>query len=80
MAIITINSGLNNNTLYLVKDVYKYFVILIVFHLLSYTVGIKDLGILSDKLFNTNFVVFLLMVAISIKAYYLISLELLEIL
>lgn len=79
MAIITVNSNLDDNKTTMVKDIYKYLTIFTIFHLLSYSIGIKDFGILGDKLFSPNFIIFLLMVAISIKAYYLISLELLEI-
>ena len=62
----------------MVKDLYKYIVLFIVFHILSNSIEIKDYGIISGNLFNVNFVTFLLIVAISIIAYYTVALEIVE--
>ena len=60
------------------KDIYKYIIILGIFHVLSSSIEMKDYGILSKNLFNVNFVTFLLIVAISIVAYYTVALEIVE--
>ena len=78
MAIYTIDLELDNNQKNMVKDLYKYIVLFIVFHILSNSIEIKDYGIISGNLFNVNFVTFLLIVAISIIAYYTVALEIVE--
>lgn len=78
MAIYTINLELDNNQKNMVKDLYKYIVLFIVFHVLSNSIEIKDYGIMTGNLFNVNFVTFLLIIAISIIAYYTVALEIVE--
>ena len=75
MAIFTIE--LNSNPM--IKDIYKYVFLITIFHILTYTMDIKNYGLQSDILFNSDFIILLLIIAISVIAYYTIALEILEI-
>ena len=79
MAIFIIDTGLNENQTNMVQDIFKYILLFILFHLLSSTSGIKDIGLFGDKIFNEHFITFLLLLAVTLMAYYLVILELIEI-
>lgn len=79
MALITINTSLEKKDVLMVQDIIKYLSIFIIFHLFFNMTSTKSVNIMSNNLFNKNFVMFLLLVVLSFMAYYLIVLELVEI-
>lgn len=79
MALITINTSLEKKDVLMVQDIVKYLSIFIIFHLFFNMTSAKSVNIMSNNLFNKNFVMFLLLVVLSFMAYYLIVLELVEI-
>ena len=79
MALITINTSLEKKDVLMVQDIVKYLSIFIIFHLFFNMTSAKSVNIMSNNLFNKNFVMFLLLVVLSFMTYYLIVLELVEI-
>lgn len=79
MALITIITSLEKKDVLMVQDIIKYLSIFIIFHLFFNMTSAKSVNIMSNNLFNKNFVMFLLLVVLSFMAYYLIVLELVEI-
>ena len=79
MALITINTSLEKKNVLMVQDIVKYLSIFIIFHLFFNITSEKSVNIMSNNLFNKNFVMFLLLVVLSFMTYYLIVLELVEI-
>ena len=79
MALITINTSLEKKDVLMVQDIVKYLSIFIIFHLFFNMTSTKSVNIMSNNLFNKNFVMFLLLVVLSFMTYYLIVLELVEI-
>ena len=79
MAIFTIDSGLDENQTKMVQDIFKYISLFIIFHMLASLSSVKNIGIFSGKLFNEDFILFLLLLAVTFMAYYLVILELIEI-
>jgi hypothetical protein len=77
MTLLTIDTGLNQTPM--IKDIFKFTTILIILHSLYNLSDMSDIGLLSKTLFNENFIVFLLLSAISFMAYYLVVLEIFEI-
>jgi len=79
MALITINTSLEKKDVLMVQDIVKYLSIFIIFHLFFNMTSVKSVNIMSNNLFNKNFIMFLLLVVLSFMTYYLIVLELVEI-
>lgn len=81
MAIFTIDLSQYESFLFtdmnMIKDIYKYLTILIFVHILTNFTKLKNYGF-SGELFNENFCVFLLIVAIAIMAYFLVVKEILD--
>jgi len=76
MAIFTIQMGQYSK---LAQEIFKYVMLFIIFHLLLNMNGIKNLGIFSPHLFNNEFLMFLLILGLTIAIYYLIVVEIVEI-
>ncbi len=79
MAVLSIELGLDENQTHMFQDIFKYIVLLSIFHTLTSMAGVKNFGFNNAKLFNDNFISFLLILGISFMAYYLVILELIEI-
>ena len=79
MSIFIIDFGLDKNKTLMLQDICKYIYLFIAIHILVNLSELKNLGLCSNKLFNENFIVFLLLLAIAIMSYYLVLLELIEI-
>lgn len=79
MSIFIIDFGLDKNKTLMLQDICKYIYLFIVIHILVNLSELKNIGLCSNKLFNENFIVFLLLLAIAIMSYYLVLLELIEI-
>ncbi len=79
MAIFIIESGLDEKQNKMIQDIFKYLSLFIVFHILVNLSDLKNIGLFDNGMFNENFIVFLLLLAITIMAYYLVILELIDI-
>lgn len=79
MALFTIDIGLEEKQIKMVQDSFKYISLFIIFHILTTLSNFKNYGITGTKIFNENFLCFLLIVAITFMTYYLIILEIIEI-
>lgn len=79
MALFVIKSGLNEKQSNMIKEIFKYVMLLSIFHILANMMDIKKIGLFGDKLFDEKFLIFLLLIAITFMAYYLVILELIEI-
>ncbi len=77
MAIFTIDLGIEQTKM--VNDIFKYIIILSILHVLMNRSGLKNIGFMTGKIFNENFIGFLLILCISIMSYYLVVLELIDI-
>lgn len=77
MVLFKIDIGLDNNKIGMINDIYKYLSIFIIAHILINMAGMKDYGIIGN-LFNENFIIFLIIIAISVMFYYLVFLEVIE--
>lgn len=77
MALFKIDLGLDNNKIEMINYIYKYFSIFIVMHILINMSGMKSYGFIGN-LFNENFIMFMIILAISIMFYYLVFLEIIQ--
>ncbi len=80
MAVFNVELNVDKNKKDMIKDIFKYSVILIIFHSLTNTSNIKNFGLIGDEILNDNFLLFLAFIALSFLTYYLVVLELVEIL
>lgn len=78
MALITIDLNLNESQIEMIRDLFKYIVIFVIFHILSSLSKTKNYG-LGGELLNEQFLNFILMIFVSILGYYLVINELLSI-
>lgn len=79
MALFTIDLGLEDNQVQMMKDIFKYVILFSIFHTYCNMSGVKNLGIFGNNLFNDNFWGFLLLLTVTFMTYYLVILEIVEI-
>ena len=81
MAIFTIDLNLNQEQTHMVQDLFKYGILILIFHSLVYVANFKkgnNIFGITGKFLNEDFLGFLLLVLVTITSYYLIILELIE--
>ncbi len=77
MALLTIDLGLEQKNM--IKDIFKYTILFIIFHIYCNICDVKNLGIFGSYIFNDNFWGFLVLLIATFLTYYLVVLEIIEI-
>ena len=77
MAIFTIKT--ESNQLKLFQDIFKFTSLFIIFHILVNISEINNLGLFSSNLLNYDFLMFIILLIVTFSIYYLILLEIIEI-